>query len=507
MACNSDRRDDQNNALSSVSTPSMTPSRPPQSPGSKYSSCVLLQRAQRSNPSQAGRKNSWAMVSGTHWSDATIIVKNTLTESPPIPDQPEYAPATLRAFRQLHEAIARAIRMPYFEDGALVGEYDLENVKSATTASVRGPERRMGVDESLGVVISVHRVRDGVELVVELVVVIVKVVVVVVVVMMVVVVGAGAVATATHDDEHDDRRCANNKSVDATTKSASSPSPPVRPAPPCPSAVLHCPHPLPPIVVVSSVSRTHDARGTYSADWLSRSYAEAETPRLRLAETRRPRGLEVNQWPVDKSTAATVVSAAIRPRYAGGGLDPDEPLSEAEEWGEAHTRGLEKDIFEESAGNVRELAALERVPLKRPATGGMGVWTGLEVSQNVGDNWSSGNAKIGGGRARVEARWSGRLLGVLAVRGQDADALSHCDTRGGVDEGGRAGWHRDTKSRTADTTVDTELGKDASKVKLSLRAVHSCAKSQSISLGKPTQVNRDAISIGAERNGKDTYRG
>ncbi|KAJ7204497.1 hypothetical protein GGX14DRAFT_647326 [Mycena pura] len=177
MACNSDRRDDQNNALSSVSTPSMTPSRPPQSPGSKYSSCVLSQRAQRSNPSQAGRKNSWAMVSGTHWSDATIIVKNTLTESPPIPDQPEYAPATLRAFRQLHDALGRAIRVPYFEHSALVGEYDLENVESTATASVRGPDRRMGVDENLGVVISVHSVRDGVWLVVVTVVVVVVVVV------------------------------------------------------------------------------------------------------------------------------------------------------------------------------------------------------------------------------------------------------------------------------------------------------------------------------------------
>ena len=102
------------------------------------------------------------MVSGAHWSDGTTNVRNTLTESFSIPDQPEHAPATLRAFRQLLHALAWAFRVPYLEDSAPVGEYDLENVKSAASASVRGPGRRMAMDENASGVESTHIVRDGV---------------------------------------------------------------------------------------------------------------------------------------------------------------------------------------------------------------------------------------------------------------------------------------------------------------------------------------------------------
>ncbi|KAJ7220046.1 hypothetical protein GGX14DRAFT_389438 [Mycena pura] len=147
---------------------------------------------------------------------------------------------------------------------------------------------------------------------------------------------------------------------------------------------------------MSSQSLVRAMPGAHSsADWLSRSCAEAvETTRLGLAETRRPRALEVNQWPEEKSDryahlavndasevpneSATVVSdasdrssnipyvlrtsasgtidsskgqnrwhregddirAAIRPCDAGGGLDPVEPLSEAEDWGKHVREGL-----------------------------------------------------------------------------------------------------------------------------------------------------------------------
>ncbi|KAJ7203751.1 hypothetical protein GGX14DRAFT_398513 [Mycena pura] len=150
-----------NDVLANVSTPSMTPSRPPQSPGSKYSSWNPSQRSHSTKPTHADPKNSWAMVSGAHWSDAMIIVKNTLTESFPIPDQPEYAPATLRAFRQLPDALGRAFRVPNLKDGAPVGEDDLEYVESAALASVWEPVRRMGVDKNAGVANSTHIVRDG----------------------------------------------------------------------------------------------------------------------------------------------------------------------------------------------------------------------------------------------------------------------------------------------------------------------------------------------------------